>query len=96
MHMRIFSPSKSPMQSGPSKTGWHVEVAAFHKVGRDRVMGWSSSQDMNHALKLVFPKLCDAIQFCMDKRWTYEIFSAEKESLKPKNYAENFTHELRV
>lgn len=90
--VRIYQPSKNPMQSGRKKTtSW---IIAFEKVAPERPsspMGWLSSRDMNQELTLIFPSLLKAVEHAKLQGWKYKVCVSPSVKIRPKAYENNFT-----
>jgi hypothetical protein len=90
--VRIYQPLKNAMQAAPAKTKeWLVAFESRDPLLPDPLMGWTSSQDMNQELCLVFPSLLKAIEYSRAKGFRYTVCNPKKIEARPKNYAFNFT-----
>ena len=65
MRARIFLPPKSAMQSGLAGTHrWVLQYEPETQKIRDRLMGWTGSDDMRQQIKLTFESKDAAIVNC--------------------------------
>lgn len=89
---RIFQPAKTAMQSGRGKTqGWVLEYPRKNKVSPDPLMGWQSSSDTRRQVRLRFPTVEAAIQYCEQRDIAYTISTPQKRKIRLKAYADNFS-----
>lgn len=96
MHVRIYQPAKTAMQSGRAKTHvWLIEPELKTPRTPDPLMGWSSAGDTMVELlgKLKFASVDKAVDFATDKGWTYTVVPANERIVQPKNYLDNFVYE---
>ncbi len=92
MTVRIFQPLKSAMQSGKGRLkGWTLSFEPLDPALPEPLMGWTSSRDMRHELRLVFPTLLKAIEYARTRGFHYTVHTSSKITLHPKNYGTNFT-----
>ena len=91
MQARIYSPTKTAMQSGKNKTGiWVLEFEAQTPRKVEPLMGYTSSSDMNSQVKLKFDSLEAAEDYCRKKGIAYQVQQAQKQRRRKMGYAENF------
>ena len=93
----IKKPSKTNMQSGLKKTkNWIVEFEFDSSLKKDVLMGWNSSNNTDKQVSLQFPNLEDAISWCKKNSYAYKVIEGPAKSIKPKNYASNFSNNRRT
>jgi|SRR4051794_4397061 len=91
MKVRIYQPSKTPMQSGRGKThDWLLEYEIETPRRPEPLMGWISSGDTLNQVRLKFETKEDAIAFAERKGWDYSVQEAHARRVRPRNYADNF------
>ncbi len=101
MHVRIYQPARSAMQSGTAKTHeWLLEAAPQSPKKRDPLMGWSGSKGTNSQIKMRFATKEEAIKYAEEHGYAYEIFETPARKRKPNirklGYAENFVPNRRL
>lgn len=89
--LRIYQPSKTPMQAGRRKRDWHVDFETTDPLTPDPLMGWVSAFDMSQELSLSFPSLEEALHFATLHGFPYTVCSPAPVIKPPKSYASNFT-----
>jgi len=90
--VRIYKPAKTATQSGIAKTNkWFVDFESADQLKNENLMGWISSNDTRKQLRLEFDSLDEAINFAKSKGLKYTIASPTQKTIRPKNYAANFT-----
>ncbi len=88
----ISRPTKSSMQSGVGDDKWVIAmVEESHTRSIDPVMGWTSSTDMGHEVKLEFHSIESAKNFAKSNSWDYEVIEPKQRKLIKKSYADNFS-----
>ena len=92
MKVKIKEYKRSAMQSAPKQDGlWEL---TFIEDKNTRFVsdktGWTSSADTKTQLKLKFNSKDDAIKYAKQKNLEYIIIFANKSSIKPKSYSDNF------
>lgn len=91
LHVRIYRPSKTAMQSGKAKTlQWVLEGLSQHRRNPEPLMGWVSSQDTFSQIKLFFPTKEAAIEYAQEKGWYYTVLPEHNRVIRAKSYSENF------
>ncbi|GAB4162228.1 MAG: ETC complex I subunit [Rickettsiaceae bacterium] len=91
MQVRIFKPSKSPMQSAAGIDKWLLEfVTQPGNKFKEELMGRTSSSDMSSEVKLYFPTLESAIAFANKNSYAYEVINPQTPTIHKKSYAANF------
>ena len=93
MAVRIYRPTKSPMQSGKGKSNdWVLEYEPTAPKLADNLMGWLGSNDINQQVRLKFPTCDDAVAYAERKGLDYEVIAeATKKPVGIKNYSANFS-----
>ena len=87
---KIYSPNKSPMQSGLGKVNkWILEYETKDPT-KNPLMGWESSSDTFTEIKLTFNSKELAINYAKKKKIDYEIIESKKRKTVKKSYADNF------
>ena len=91
--VKIYSPSKSAMQSGTQGYGkWKLE---FENQGRweNPLMGWTSTRDTaTQIYKLYFDTKEQAVEYCMRQGFEFDVGEiVHKKKFKPKAYADNYS-----
>ena len=87
---KIYSPNKSPMQSGIKNKGiWILEFETKDPT-KNPLMGWESSSDTLTELKLEFPSKELAINYAKKKKIDFELIEPKKRKTIKKSYADNF------
>lgn len=92
MHVKIYKPSASPMQSGRLKSRWWIiefEQTAF--VHKEPLMHWNSISSTQHHLSLRFSNLEKAIQYAENQGFSYTVIPPPKtlnQRIRP--YSSNF------
>jgi hypothetical protein len=92
MKVKITEFTRNPMQSSPKQNGFWELTFIEEENSRyinDRT-GWTSSNNTNTQLKLKFSTKKDAIRYAERKNLEYTLDCANKSSIKPKSYSENF------
>ena len=93
----IKKPAKTNMQSGLNKTkNWTIEFEFDSTLKKDVLMGWNSSSNTSKQLKMNFVSLEDAINWCKQNSYQYIISDQTQKTIKPKNYASNFSNNRKV
>lgn len=97
IQVRIYRPTKTAMQSGQARTrGWLLEGLSPHRKAPDSLMGWVSSKDTLNQIRLEFDAIEEAVAYAERQGWTYTLALPHSRTLKPKNYADNFSfHRVR-
>ena len=93
MNVRIYKPSKNPMQSGFAKTkSWILEYEPETARRPENLMGWTSAGDTNNQVRLKFETAEDAMSYAQEKGWNYTIAADHSRIVRPRNYADNFRY----
>jgi hypothetical protein len=93
MSVRIYRPSRNPMQSGRTKTeDWVLEYEAKTAHVPGGVMRWTTAGDTLSQVKIKFPSAEDAVRFAEKKGWAYQVQPAQDRTVRPRNYVDNFRY----
>lgn len=93
MDVKIYKPSKNPMQSGRAIRGsWFLEYETTSPRSAEPLMGWTESEDTLNQVRLKFDCCEDAVSFAEDKGWSYIVMPEQKRRVKPRNYGDNFKY----
>ena len=87
---KIYSPSKTAMQSGMAKSNkWIIEFITKN-ASISPLMGWESSNDTLSELNLEFSSKDLAIDYAKKNKIDFEVIEPKKRKILKKSYAENF------
>lgn len=93
MDVKIYKPSKNPMQSGRAIRGsWFLEYETTSARNAEPLMGWTESEDTLNQVRLKFDSCQDAVAFAEDNGWSYTVMPEQKRRVKPRNYGDNFKY----
>jgi hypothetical protein len=93
MKVRIFKPARNAMQSSPHlKNKWVIEYESNSIRKPEPLMGWTSSGDTLHQVRLKFDSKKDAINYAEEKGWEYTVALESVRKVKPRNYCDNFRY----
>ena len=96
MSARIFSPSKTAMQSGKAKTGyWVLEFDPELPRKIDPLMGYTSSGDMKSQIRLSFESKEEAIAYAEKRAIAYRLEEPKEAKRRTISYADNFRYDRR-
>ena len=96
MTARIYTPSKTAMQSGFANTkAWVVDFDLAEPRQVEPLMGWTSSGDTLQQLRLRFATQAEAIAYCQRKGIAYQVFEAKPVSRRTMSYSDNFAFKRR-
>lgn len=92
--VRIFKPARNPMQSGRAgrQDKWCLQGADLSARVPDHLMGWTSADDTNDQITMMFDNKTAAIEFAESKGWSYEVHDPAERVVKPQNYLDNFKY----
>ncbi|OQM73234.1 ETC complex I subunit [Manganibacter manganicus] len=97
MSARIFSPAKTAMQSGRSKTGyWVLEFDPEQPRKIDPLMGYTSSGDMKSQIRLTFDTREEAIAYAEKNGVAYRLDEPKEPRRRQISYADNFRYDRRT
>jgi hypothetical protein len=87
---KIYSPSKTAMQSGVAKFNkWVIEFYTNDST-TNPLMGWESSDDTFSELNLEFSSKELAIEYAKKNRIDYEVIESKNRKIVKKSYSDNF------
>lgn len=93
---RIYSPSKTQMQSGKAKTGhWVLE---FERERRtiDPLMGYTSSGDPLSQVSLSFHTREEAVAYAEKHGIDYTVQEPHESKRRRLSYADNFRYDRKI
>jgi len=97
MSARIFSPSKTAMQSGKAKTGyWVLEFDPELPRKIDPLMGYTTSGDMKSQIRLSFESEEEAIAYAEKHAIAYRLEEPKEAKRRTISYADNFRYDRRT
>ena len=89
--VRIYSPTRTAMQSGRARVGrWILEYEPQTPRRPEPLMGWVSGGDTLNQVRLRFATKEEAIAFAKRKGLTYVVEEPHKRRVQPRSYADNF------
>jgi hypothetical protein len=89
MIARIYQIGVPVVQSGSWSDKWVLEFAPEDKH-IDKVMGWASSSDTMHEVKITFDSQASAVRFAQQNHYNFEVIEPHKQKIIKKSYADNF------
>ncbi len=91
MQVSIYQPTKTTMQSGVHNCK-HWLLKFNHDGSREiePIMGWTSSKDTLHEVKMKFPNKESAIDFAKQNNLNYEVIEPQLKKFVKRTYADNF------
>ncbi|KAF0109361.1 MAG: ETC complex I subunit [Hyphomonadaceae bacterium] len=96
MGVRIYSPSKNPLQSGRGKLGrWVLEFDSAGAKSTEPLMGWTSSTDTSSQIKLTFDDKEAAIAYAEKNGLEYVVQEPKTPKRIIRAYSDNFTYTRR-
>lgn len=97
MSARIFSPAKTAMQSGKSKTGhWVLEFEPEKPRKIDPLMGYTTSSDMRSQVRLTFESKDEAIAYAEKNGIDFRV-QEPKQARRPQiSYSDNFRYDRKT
>jgi hypothetical protein len=97
MSARIFSPSRTAMQSGQAKTGhWVLEFEPETPLKIDPLMGYTSSSDTRRQVRLSFETLEAATAYAEKNGIAFKVDKPKEARRRQISYAENFRYDRKV
>ncbi|MEO3387669.1 ETC complex I subunit [Mesorhizobium sp. CAU 1741] len=97
MSARIYSPAKTAMQSGKSKTGyWVLEFDPEQPRKIDPLMGYTTSGDMKSQIRLTFHTLEEAVAYAEKSGITFRVQQPKEPRRRQMSYAENFRYDRKI
>lgn len=93
VHVFIYKPAKTAMQSGKAKTKlWAISFEPTIAKNNDPLMGWTSSNNTHGQLTLRFESLDEALKFAKERHYSWTVQEEKPiSSPLPKSYAANFS-----
>ena len=98
MSARIYQPARTAMSSGSAKTrNWVLEHAADSAREVDPLMGWTSSDDMQAQVRLIFQTKEAALDYAREHGIDAVVSEPKKRrpNIRPGGYGENFATNRR-
>ncbi len=97
MSARIYSPSKTAMQSGKAKTGrWVLEFDPEQPRRIDPLMGYTSSGDMKSQIRLFFDSRDAAIAYAEKHGLAFSVVEPKQPRRRQISYSDNFKYDRKV
>jgi hypothetical protein len=97
MSARIFSPSRTAMQSGQAKTGyWVLEFEQESPLKIEPLMGYTSSSDTRRQVRLSFETLEAATAYAEKNGIAFRVEKPKEAHRRQISYAENFRYDRKV
>jgi hypothetical protein len=91
MTARIYSPAKTPTQSGKGKTGgWVLEFELSTPRKIEPLMGYTASSDTQSQVKLRFPSAEAAKAYCEKYGIAYVVQPPREMRRRKASYSDNF------
>tara|TARA_S200000501_G_C20839384_1_gene750899 strand:- start:2019 stop:2300 length:282 start_codon:yes stop_codon:yes gene_type:complete len=87
---KIFKPSKTAMQSGKGNTSKWILEFITEDSSINPLMGWESSTDTFHEIKLEFLDKESALDYAKKNKIKFEIIEPKEKKIVKKSYADNF------
>ncbi|MDA8230218.1 MAG: ETC complex I subunit [Magnetospirillum sp.] len=93
MPARIYRPAKTAMQSGPAGNArmWVLEYEPVAPKRPDPLMGWLGSADTTQQICLKFATRDAAVGYAKRMGIDCQISDEPRKTIRPKNYADNFS-----
>ena len=96
MTARIYSPSKTAMQSGKAKTGlWILEFDRDMPRTVEPLMGYTSSADPLAQVRLKFESREDAIAYAEKRGIAYRLDEPKDTKRRVISYSDNFKYDRK-
>ncbi len=96
MEVRIYSPTKTAMQSGRGKLkSWILEFEPSDAGRPDALMGWVGSADTSKQVQLRFSSEDEAVAYAKARGLAYTVEQPKERQIKPKAYSDNFSNARR-
>ncbi len=97
MSARIYSPSKTAMQSGKAKTGrWVLEFDPEQPRRIDPLMGYTTSGDMKSQIRLFFDSKEAAIAYAEKHGLAFRVTEPKQPRRRQISYSDNFKYDRKV
>lgn len=92
MHVRIYQPAKTAMQSGKARTKkWRMTFEESAPKFVEPLMGWVGMRDTTQQLDLAFSSKEEAIAYAQKKGYDFRVIEPNQRQVTPKSYADNFS-----
>lgn len=92
MHVRIYQPAKTAMQSGKARTKkWRMSFEESAPKFVEPLMGWVGMRDTTQQLDLTFSSKEEAIAYAQKKGYGFRVIEPKQRQVTPKSYADNFS-----
>lgn len=97
MSARIYSPTRTAMQSGTARTGqWVLEFEPEKPRRIEPLMGYTSSSDMKRQVRLRFHSEEEAVAYAEKNGIAFRVEKPKKTRRRQISYAENFRYDRKV
>jgi hypothetical protein len=97
MTARIYSPSRTAMQSGKAKTGnWVLEYEPEKPRKIDPLMGYTTSGDMKSQIRLSFDSKEEAVAYAERNGIAYRIEEPKEPKRRQISYSDNFRYDRKT
>lgn len=97
MSARIYSPTKTAMQSGKAKTGiWILEFDRDTARTIDPLMGYTSSADPLAQVRLKFATKDEAIAYAQKHGIAYRLDEPKQPKRSVISYSDNFKYDRKA
>jgi hypothetical protein len=94
---RIYSPSKTAMQSGKAKTGhWVLEFDRETARTIDPLMGYTSSGEPLTQVQLKFETQDDAVSYARKHGIAFRIEESQQTKRRTVSYSDNFKYDRKT
>lgn len=98
MRARIFQPARTAMSSGNSRTNsWILEHTPGARREIDPLMGWTSSNETQTQVRLIFHSKKAALDYARDNGIVAEVSEPHSRTqiVRPGGYGDNFATNRR-
>jgi hypothetical protein len=97
MTARIYSPSRTAMQSGQAKTGhWVLEFEPEKPRKIDPLMGYTTSADMKSQIRLSFDTKEEAVAYAEREGIAYRVEEPKEPKRRQISYSDNFRYDRKI
>ena len=91
MTARIYKPTRNTMQSGTARSNkWRLDFEPARPRGLEPLMGWTSSDDTQKQVTLLFDTKEEAIAYAEKAGIPYQVFEPKEPAKRPMSYSDNF------
>ncbi|NJR20336.1 MAG: ETC complex I subunit [Hyphomonadaceae bacterium] len=95
--LAFFRPAKTAMQSGRAKsTNWCLEFESDAARTADPLMGWTSSEDTQGQVKLMFDTREEAVAYAQNNGLAFQVVDPKEPKRIPRAYSDNFAAQRKV